>query len=452
MATNSIKSFLVLNLLLSVTLVSTIAIVGNLFLEHQGFQKNLDSQLSLTAHTILAFTSNTKKFDSIQKSINNINAPTHSDESINTSVQYLIIDHNSNKAIQSKSLPEFSIKKLKAGYHDLWLKHSPWRLFHLYKPERKLSIYTIQRHDFRAKLEREITEESFIIMLITYPFLGLLIWAVVNKGLSSLAEATKSLRRRKRSCLIPLEITDMPTEVEPLIKAINSLLERLDDSFQREQRFAGDAAHELKTPLAALSAHLQLAQEEHDPKKIQQALTIFSLCVDRSAHVVEQLLTLSRMTPGAEINDPQKLNLTELAQTIIIELLPQADKKQIQIELISDSEHSILGNSTAILILLRNLIDNAIRYSPEASLVTVKLMNKGKNVILEVIDQGPGVPDKLKTRIFERFFRVVGNKANGSGLGLGIVKEIVDFHNAKIKLIDANPGLNIKITFDKFFC
>lgn len=442
MASSSIKSFLVLNLLLSVTLVSTIAIVGNLFLEHQGFQKNLDSQLSLTAQTITAFTNGNTNYQKIQNSINKI-SKNHAEHA---SVQYLITDSNGKVLLQSHALPKFNINEIKPGYNDLWLKHRPWRLLNE-KAHNNLNIFTLQRHDFRAKLEREITQDSFIIMLITYPFLGLLIWAVVNKGLSDLESATKSLRKRKRSNLKPLAIKNPPTEIAPLIKAINSLLSRLEASFQREQRFAGDAAHELRTPLAALSAHLQLAQTETEPKKIQAALEKFSLCVERSSHVVDQLLTLSRMSPGSEINDPETIELRELAQLIIIELLPLADKKQIELELTGKISKTMTGNRAAILILLRNLVDNAIRYSPEHSKVTINLSEQNKQIILQVRDEGPGIPEELKKRVFERFFRVVGNNTKGSGLGLGIVQEIINFHNAKISLNNINPGLNVEIRF-----
>lgn len=448
MAKNSIKSFLVLNLLLSVTLVSSIAIVGNLFLEHQGFQKNLDSQLSLTAHTIDAFSEPEADFKKIQMHLHRI-SKFHKNDIINESVQYLITNSEMATLIKSSEIPNFEFKNLSPGYHDLWLDHKPWRLFLLENKNKGLNIYTIQRHDFRAKLERDITEESFIIMLLTYPFLGLLIWAVVSKGFSGLDSATKSLRKRKRNNLRPLLLTKTPTEIEPLIKAINSLLERLDQSFQREQRFAGDAAHELKTPLAALSANIQLAQTEKDQKKLKEILKTLSVCVDRSTHVVEQLLTLSRMTPGTEINTPTQLNLGELAQNMIIELLSAADNKNIELALVNKTDAKIIGNSSAISILMRNLIDNAIRYSPENSLVSIEITSDNNQVILAVSDQGPGIPDELKARVFERFFRILGNNTKGSGLGLGIVKEIADFHHAKIKLLDANPGLIVEIRFEK---
>lgn len=446
---NSIKSFLVLNLLLSVTLVSTLAIVGNLFLEHQGFQKNLDSQLSLSAYTIYAFSSSKQNFINIQESINKIDKhQTHSKESVKESVQYLVLDKNYNVLLQSKQLPNFNSKALSTGFHSLWLNKRPWRIFYVQNPSNDLRIFTLQRHDFRASLEKQITEDSFIIMFITYPFLGLLIWAVVNKGMSGVETAAKLLRVRKRNNLTPLIIDHPPTEIVPLIKAINSLLKRLDESFQREQRFAGDAAHELRTPLAALSAHLQIAQKENDPDKIKQSLQKVYHGVERSSHVVDQLLTLSRMTPGAELQDPEPIDLRAIAQEIIIELLPHADKRNILLELDAEDITKLpIGNNAAILIMLRNLIDNALRYSPENSKVIVQIKQNKDSISMAVIDQGPGIPDKLKQRVFERFFRVVGNNSKGSGLGLGIVKQIVNLHHCKIELHDNNPGLKFEVIF-----
>ena len=155
------------------------------------------------------------------------------------------------------------------------------------------------------------------------------------------------------------------------------------------------------------------------------------------------------MTPGTEINAPSKLCLGELAKNMIIELLTAADEKNIELALVNKTDAKIIGNSSAISILLRNLIDNAIRYSPKNSLVSIEITSSDNQVILAVSDQGPGIPNELKERVFERFFRVLGNNTKGSGLGLGIVKEIVDFHNAKIKLLDANPGLVVQIRFEK---
>lgn len=447
---NSIKSFLVINLLLSVTLVSTLAIVGNLFLEHQGFQKNLDSQLSLTAHTIYAFTDNTANFSSIQKAINKIDSvDTHSKESIKESIQFIVMDKDYNPIFQSKAVPQFSPNKFNEGFHNLWLNKRPWRLFYLDNKRNNYKIFTLQRHDFRASLEKQITEDSFIIMFITYPFLGLLIWAVVNKGLSGLVTATSLLQSRQRGNLSKLKIDSPPKEVAPLINAINSLLKRLDDAFQREQRFAGDAAHELRTPLAALSAHLQIAQEEQDIDKIKDSLKKVYSGVERSSHVVDQLLTLSRMSPGTEINAPEELDLSELVREIVIELFHSADKKNIEIELDADEKlQTIMGNKPAIMIMLRNLVDNALRYSPNNSKVTLTVKNKENAVSIMVSDQGPGIPDELKKRVFERFFRVVGNNTKGSGLGLGIVKQIINLHQAKAHLTDNNPGLNFEVIFN----
>lgn len=449
MAQNSIKTFLVLNLVLSVALVSTLAIVGNLFLEHQAFKKNLDNQLSLNAHTIMAFSSNTKDFRAIQDSINVLEAPGRSKHAIKNSIQYLILNMKNHVLLKSKGLPQIDLSNFDQGFHSLWIKKHPWRIYCTQNLENGHKIYTLQRHDFRAKFEKQITKESFIVMLASFPFLGLLIWAIVNKGLSGIEETAKSIRQRKRNNLTPLTIKDPPSEIVPLIKSINSLLKRLESAFNREQRFAGDAAHELRTPIAALSAHLQLAQKEKDLNKIRAYLEKVSNGVERSSHVIDQLLTLSRMAPDCELKEPQNIQLEEISRDILIETLPFSDKKNITVELISNSTNHIKGNPDMIMIMLRNLIDNAIRYSPQDSLVKIEINENAQNIILEVKDQGPGIPDNLKSRVFERFFRIMGNNTKGSGLGLGIVKQIADTHNAKITLEDNKPGLNCKITFMK---
>jgi two-component system sensor histidine kinase QseC len=226
----------------------------------------------------------------------------------------------------------------------------------------------------------------------------------------------------------------------------------LREGFEKEKRFTADAAHELRTPLAALSAQIQVALREETPEGRNRALLKVLAGVNRSTHVIQQLLTLSRMDPEASIQDPQAVNLAQQAAEVAAQLAPEAIAKNIELELLNpDSKASIMGNPTAIHILLRNLVDNAIRYSPENSFVKINIEENNNEVILTVMDNGPGIPEELRERVFERFFRVSGTKTTGSGLGLGIVMQIVKLHKAKIELLTPahSHGLTVKITFKR---
>lgn len=459
----SIRSFLLFNLFLSVTLVSVLTVIGNLFLEHRGFQTHLDSQLTLAAHTIRAFivpNTSVTQIKRIQDRMNHIPQYMHSlnfeyDEEIDDlnlllkSIQFQVWGDRGKLLLHSFAAPQVSLAKMNTGFHNIWHHEHSWRLFVLNLPEQDLHIVVLQRDNFRAELERQITEDSIAIMLITYPFLALLIWIIVGRGLASIRATAQAIKRRAPNKLTQIRNTNVPKELLPLIDELNCLFSRLSEAFAREQRFASNAAHELRTPLAALQTQAQVAMESKDIEHMQAALTKVLKSIERSTHVVQQLLTLSRLVPEASLDELTSIDLKQLASEMIIELLSSADKKNISLSLISPEKiPKILGNKTALLILLRNLIDNALRYSPDGSEVSIEIIPQEQTLTLSVIDNGPGISEQLRQRVFERFFRVLGTQTEGSGLGLNIVKQIVDLHKGTIELLtpQKHPGLEIKIT------
>ncbi len=464
--TSSIRTFLLVNLLLSVTLVTSLAIIGNLFFEHRGFQHHMDASLQLSAQKIraLLIDENTTDFKRIQHAIDQVphnilasSAKPSKRDNVQVmlqSTQFQIWDEANTLLLHSFAAPAMDPPHLiKNGFQNIWFNNQAWRIYHLYVPSKQYTISVFQKQNFRMGIENQITEDSIIVMVITYPFLGLLIWIIVGKGLNSIRITTQAIRKRKLSNLTAIQMANIPTEIHPLIDELNLLFVRLHDAFEREQRFAGDAAHELRTPLAALSTHVQVALNSNNIEDMKQALQKVVYGVDRSTHVVEQLLTLSRMMPNAEINEPIPLDLQILASDMIIELLPHADARSITLALESDIQHAmILGNKAALLILLRNLIDNAIRYSPSDTEVRIKICENSGFVRLSIIDNGPGIKPSLHDRVFERFYRVLGNNTSGSGLGLGIVKQIVELHRAKIQLSkpEHQSGLQVDIDFKPY--
>jgi len=463
----SIRSFLLANLLLSVTLSTTLAIIGNVFLEHKEFQTHLDSQLTLSAYTIQAFLdeeSNPDEIQEIQENIDqapnfiaNINYDINQQvKTLNTllkSIQFQVWNNEDEMILHSYAAPKINIHSKSTGFDMVWHNGKPWRTFSIVDNEKKIFITVMQRHDFRIILEKKITEDSITIMIIIYPFLGMLIWFIVGRGLQSISTTTQELKGRNRNRLTPLPLTNVPIEISPLIKELNRLFDRLSDAFFREKRFASDAAHELKTPLAAISAQAQVALQAKSEDTRRQAINKLMLSVERSTHVINQLLVLSRMVPESTISEKTKINLISLSREVIADIVPAALKKNINIELNGDkNEYLINGNHTAIAILIRNLVDNSVKYTQNGGTVSINIYTVKKEVVLNISDNGPGVPQELKNRIFERFFRVIGSKATGSGLGLSIVKQIADIHNAHISVKDNESeknGLIIEVKFPK---
>lgn len=457
--TPSIRTFLLINLLLSITLITSLAIIGNLFLEHKDLQRHLNAQLTFAALTIQSFIGEEAthhdvskiqaKIDHLPDVARDYYQRTHTKmygKSYEL-IQFQIWDKNGKLLLKSHSAPLVPLAKNISGFSTNWVDGQLWHVFTNVDVDTGMRIDVGERSDFREELEGRVTQDSIFIMLITYPFLGILIWIIVGRGLDSIRQVANEVRQKTPSSLEAVNIESIPAEIKPLIDELNKLFGRLRDAFEREKRFAADAAHELRTPLAALKTQTQVAINIQDPVELRIALDKILLGVDRSSHVVQQLLTMSRMVPQATLQQFDKVDLVLEARTQLAEMVPQAIEKNIDIELITDEEPiTIPGNAPAISILIRNLVDNAIRYCPEGSEIKVYVKREADTAHLIVADNGPGIPPDLRERVFERFFRVLGTKAQGSGLGLGIVAQIVELHNAEIVLGEPKQGTGLVVT------
>lgn len=302
-------------------------------------------------------------------------------------------------------------------------------------------------------LRRRIAQDDICIMLVTFPLSALLIWLIIGRGLKSLDRVAQEVANRAPSHLEQVDIADVPAEMKPLVDELNKLFSRLKAGFEREKRFAADAAHELRTPLAALKTQAQVALNSNNIVDKNIALQKLIASVNRSTHIVQQLLTMNKLVPeAASINDLDEVNLTRVTREILALLAPAAVEKHIELEFDADENISnFSGNSTAIGILIRNVVDNAIRYSETEGRIVVHVYQQQHELVLEVRDNGPGIPVDLQSRVFERFFRVVGNKGPGSGLGLAIVQQICALHNGRVVLEtpDEGTGLIVKVFFPR---
>lgn len=463
---HSIRTFLLVNLLLSVTVITSLAIALNLFLAHKDMKTQLDAQLiHTTLHLKAFFSAKTnleqlaiiqKRLESKKRFIEELKAiPTLSLETIrqaSRSLEFQIWDQHGKLLLHSNDAIKTPFSDSQPGLITRAIEGHLWRISTGYNKSNQLTIMVAERENFRQQLENQLTQDAILVMFITYPFLGFLIWNIVGRGLSTLQRVAREVHERAPSYLKPVAVESVPAEIEPLIQELNSLFSRLQDAFEREKRFTADAAHELKTPLAALSAQTQVALRATTDVDKKEALLKVLSGVQRSAHVVQQLLTLSRMEPDAGLTETVEICLAKRAADIMGLLAPEALEKHIDLELLSpNNKATIHGNATAIDILIRNLVDNAIRYSPENSCITISIQETPKQVILIVSDNGPGIPKALQKRVFERFYRVIGNKSTGSGLGLSIVQQIAKLHNAKIQLLtpSSGKGAEFRIIFPK---
>ncbi len=463
----SIRTFLLINLLLSATLITSISIIGNLFLEHQHIQQQLDERLVRNTQQILVFftaSPDKKDLEAIQqRSSLKPKEATLLKKQIKRIISLsIIMDKSSPPVFQvwrgdtlilnSKNMVTdkfFSTKK--TGLSNIWLNNTSWRTQTLKNKKHNLTIIVAQPEIVRHSLENKLTQDSILIMLLSLPILGLLIWIIVGRGLSIIQQVAKEVSDRAPTNLEPVDLDAVPTEINPLVDELNMLFSQLSETLEREKRFAADAAHELRTPLAVLSTQAQVALRSNNPDDQAIALKKMLTGVDRCAHIVHQLLTISRMQPQKTIPNQKPFDLCKQASEIIVDLVPKAIKKDIEIELIAPEQAVMEGSATSLSILLRNLVDNAIRYSPEGGSVTITVKDSAEKIILKVADTGQGIPEHLRERVFERFFRVIGNKAPGSGLGLGIVQQITLMHHGHIEINTPEHGLGVEfcISFPK---
>jgi len=291
--------------------------------------------------------------------------------------------------------------------------------------------------------------KPFILMV---PLAGILIWLTVQLALKPLRALTAQLKTRRVNAIEPLSDNTLPEEVRPLVGALNELLGRLDSAREHERAFVADAAHELRTPLTAL--HLQLGTLARAGNEAERADAMQRLAagVQRAIRLVEQLLALARQEPRVSMQR-SPVRLDAVARAVASEVIPLADAKHIDLGVSRADECEILGDDDGLHTLLRNLVDNAVRYTGSGGRVDVgvELAPDGQ-AVLKVCDNGPGIAAEDRDRVFDRFYRRPGMQAPGSGLGMAIVKAIADAHGAHVQLAanpDAAPhqGLTVSVSF-----
>lgn len=456
---SSIRKFLLINLLLAITITTTLTAIGNYYLDQKDIQEHLDTLMAVSALSYQALLGDdlhqrplAKIQDALEvipekienyyqrRFLNDLPPKNYMDK-----FNFQVWTNGGKLLLHSPTAPKIPLTSEIDGFSDRFLSNQKWRVFTTYNDKAGIRTVLAERYDTRNELGHRIAQDDLYIMLLTFPLSGLLIWIIIGRGLDSLDRVAQEVANRAPTHLEPVDLQEVPEEIKPVIDELNKLFYRLQEGFEREKRFAADAAHELRTPLAALKAQAQVALNTSNIDEKNQALHKLIASVNRSTHIVQQLLTMSKLVPGSTgINDVDEVNLIKVAREIMAMLAPSALEKQIELEFEHDDNLPVLeGNSTAIGILIRNLVDNAIRYCKENGKVIVRVFQKESQLIFEVSDNGPGIPEELQSRVFERFFRVLGNKSPGSGLGLAIVRQICDLHGARVELESPKEGTGL---------
>jgi len=342
------------------------------------------------------------------------------------------------------------------GFTNLRTESGEWRVFSALTGNQVVQVAQPMRA--RRELAASMALRTIVPLLAVLPALGLLIWFIIARGLEPLERVAAAVGRRSPTQLEPLAERGLPGEVQPLVRALNGLLESLGKALAMQRTFIADAAHELRTPLTAVHLQAQLAERAPTEAERRKALSDLKSGLERATRLSEQLLTLARTEPGVDAAErPAALvDLATLAREVIAELAPLAAEKSIDLGLSDGGNATVRGDRDALRTMLSNLVDNAVRYTSPKGRVDVAVGPEGNRIALAVRDNGPGIAPAERARVFDRFYRgqpaavtdesAQGARVRGSGLGLAIVKSIAERHGAEIALGEGLDGRGLGVT------
>ena len=310
-----------------------------------------------------------------------------------------------------------------------------WRVFSTRGTESDVQVFVGEQTSSRSSILWAVLSGVFLPLVFALPLLALVGWWAVQQGLAPLRQLSQLLGQRSAQALEPVVLADTPTELQPTVQALNALFERIDHMVVSERRFTADAAHELRTPIAGIRAQAQVAMGAGDDEaQRQHALQSTLAGCDRATRLVEQLLTLARLEAQPEASILATVDLSAVTRQVAANLAPTALARHQTLELDASSACPVAGNDMLTAVLVRNLLDNALRYSPDQAQILVSVTMTSGQPTLCVQDSGPGMTPQDLARLGERFFRVLGHSQPGSGLGWSIVQRIGSVFGAQVQV------------------
>ena len=320
-----------------------------------------------------------------------------------------------------------------------------WRAYAAWNTRHTVGVQLAEPLTRRRELSTWTYVHLILLATLLLPVSLVGIGWILKRSFAPLRRSATAVAQRSPDDLAAVGLDDAPEEVTPLLEALDRLLGKVRESLQRERRFTADAAHELRSPLAAIRANAQILLGARNPQERQEISANLLASVDRGSRLIDQLLLLARIDSGNYAHTARaRVDFEELLKSECSSQQAGAAKKGITLSL--DTEPLRISGEPGLLgILVRNLLDNAVRYSPEGSRVQVRCSRRGSRVELIVSDNGPGIPAAERERIFERFYRVVGNESTGSGLGLSIVRSIAELHGGSVEVRDGPTGAGVSL-------
>lgn len=354
------------------------------------------------------------------------------------------------------SMPDFEAPTIES---PAWQEHVvdrvEWRVHTRHKvidssgrggPVNSWAVVGIRKDDLNTLAESLVWRASWPLF-VSLPLLAITVFFGIGVGLRPLRDLAKQVSLRTPRQLKPVGVEHIPGEVTPLVDALNHLFEEVQRTITNEKRFTADAAHELRTPLSALSAQAHVALRAEDDISRQKALRQIISSVERLTHLVSQLLTLARLDPEIEVVNEQ-VNIERITTEVMADVGAEAIAKNLDFGFLQGAPVNVRGDATLLAIMIRNLLDNAIKYTPPNGQVSVSITNHGYRSELEIADTGPGIPPEKRSQVFQRFFRLATADGYGIGLGLSIVNRVATLHGATIEFRDRDgPGVIAVVSF-----
>jgi len=453
--TPSIRRQLAIILLPSIAIIWVAAAVLSYIDAREETVKLLDAQLSQTGKVLLAMSMHELVEQQLlaedNRAFTEIVAKNLWQDNLSheSKLAFQVWLHQETLTLRSENAPTIQMSSKSQGFDEIYLSGDKWRVFATSTIDNSITVQVGVHSDLERSFGNSIIRKILFPMIASLPVLAFFIIIGVNRSMFPLKRIAQELNQRKVNDLSPIDQYKTPTEARPVTTAINHLFTHMKTAFDTERRFTSDAAHELRTPLAALKTHAEIAlQASNNPVEQQKALRQVVQGVNRATRLVEQLLTLARLDPETGLTNIRRFDLFIAAENVLSNEAMIAIDKNIEISLSGTRGKFVSGNPDAIAVLMRNLIDNAIRYTPEGGEVQVIISRKDDTVILTVADSGPGIPEEERSKVFNRFYRSLGTKESGSGLGLSIVTRISDLHHLEIKLDTSKMGgLQVNVLF-----
>ncbi len=423
----------------SARLILSLAQAGRSQLEFSTIQKFLDENKLIANKEAEA----SNILDSI---FNNDHEELPSGHIYETKLGFQIWDNAGNLILKSSNLPVTEISARTMGFSNSRFSGKNWRVFSLTGSDGIYRCITAERIDVRNDLIGDIFAGLLNFFIILVPVLLVTLWFAIRQGLEPLQNLTSQIQSRGAEKLDSISEKNAPEEIRTITDALNQLLSKLGNALAREKRVVSDAAHELRTPLAAVKLHAELASKADNAEDRKSSIKHVLEGIDRTTHLVSQLLTLARLDPESFVNKLQPRNIQQVIIDEVALQTPLAEEKNIELSIIDNDEVIGRVDETSIRLLIRNLLSNAINYTPADGAVSLGVIRENAEAVISIIDNGPGIPAEDRERVLDRFYRSQTHEQTGCGIGLSIVKQVVELHRATLVMEEPAQGSGLKVT------